>query len=94
MFIALPNIFLSLRNRIDKYESIGGIFKNTKENTLELKLYERLIGLLIAIIEVLETIFVQMDREEMFVKLLNDEQAFDKIKLIIDQPVETCKKAA
>ena len=76
-------IFLSIRNRIDKYESIGGVYRDTKESALELRLHERLLALLLAIIEVLETIFEQLDSEEVMEKLLNDEEAFDKIKPLV-----------
>jgi hypothetical protein len=87
-------IFLSLRNRIDKYESIGGVFRGACEDMLELRLHERLIALLVAIVEVLETIFEELDREELTVKLLNDEAAFQKIKILLDHSSCASNKAA
>jgi len=50
-------IFLAVRNRIDKYESLGKIYENTKAETLEIKLHDRLILLLIAVIEIIEELF-------------------------------------
>ena len=84
--VMVQYIFLSLRNRIDKYETIGGAYRGTKEDVLELRLHERLIALLVAITEVLETVFGQLETEELLVKMMNDETAFEKIMLLIGQP--------
>jgi len=81
--IMIQYIFLALRHRIDKYESIGGIYKNTKAEILETVLHKRLIQLLIAIIEEIKKIFEQTDIDELFVKMINDEQIFEKIKALI-----------
>ena len=84
-------IFLATRNRIDKYESIGKLYENTKAETLEIKLHDRLILLLIAIIEIIEELFENVDMEKLFSKIINDESAFEKIKLLIMQPQNNLK---
>ncbi len=76
-------IFLFFFNRIDKYESIGKLYENSKAETLEIKLHERLIILLIAVIEIIEDLFEDVDRDQVFFKMINDEQAFEKIKLLL-----------
>lgn len=76
-------IFLALRNRIEKYESLGAVFEQVKVQTLELKLHERLIKLLIAITEILEDLFEDIDIEKLFVRLLNDERAFERLKPLL-----------
>ena len=65
-------IFLALRNRIDKYESLGKLFENTKEDVIELRLQERLIALLIAIIDIIATLFEQVDEQDLLKKIIND----------------------
>ena len=87
-------IFLTVRNRIEKYESIGKLFENTKAETLEIKLHERLILLLIAIIEIVEELFEDADIEKLFTKIINNENAFEKIKLLILQHKKEIKFAA
>lgn len=82
--VMIQYIFLSLRNSIDKYESIGGAYRATMENVLEQNLHERLIALLVAIMEVFEMFFDEIDTAELFTKLLNDEAAFEKIKILIE----------
>jgi hypothetical protein len=81
--------FLALKHRVKKYESIGRIYKNTKAQILETKLHDRLILLLIAIIDVIKNIFEEADIEELFVKIINDEQIFDKIKILIKPSTKT-----
>ena len=87
-------IFLALRNRIDKYESLGKLFENTKADVIELRLQERLIALLIAILEVIVTLFEQLDEQDVIKKIINDEQAFEKIRLLINPHQNKLKSVA
>ncbi len=87
-------IFLALRNRIDKYESLGKLFENTKADVVELRLQERLIALLIAILDVIATLFEQLDEQDVLKKIINDEQAFEKIRLLINPNENRQKNAA
>ena len=86
-------IFLAVRKRIDKYESIGKLYENTKAEILDTKLHERLILLLVAIIEIIREIFEDADEEKLFIKMINDETTFERIKLLVN-PTQTYKKAA
>ena len=85
---------LALRNRIDKYESLGKLFENTKADVVELRLQERLIALLIAILDVIATLFEQLDEQDVIKKIINDEQAFEKIRLLINPHENRFKSAA
>ena len=87
-------IFLALRNRIDKYESLGKLFENTKADVIELRLQERLIALLIAILNVIITLFEQLDEQDILKKIINDEQAFEKIRMLINPNENRLKSAA
>ncbi len=77
-------IFLAVRNRFDKYESMGKLFKNTKAEVIELKLHERLIALLFAVIKTIVKLFEQLDEEEIIEKLINDQEAFNTLRTILD----------
>jgi hypothetical protein len=79
----LQYLFLAIQNKTDKYESIGALFKDTKAEKLELKLHERLIGLLVAVLEIIGEIFEQADSEEVISKIINDEKAFERIIKIL-----------
>ena len=87
-------IFLSIRNRIEKYESIGKLYQNTKAETLEIQLHERLIILLIAVLEIIEELFEDADADKLFVRMINDETVFDRIKLLLQPLQNDFKKAA
>lgn len=79
-------IFLALGNRIEKYESLGKLFENTKEAVVELKLHDRLIALLIAIIDIICSLFKEADSEDLFTTIINDDKAFERIRLLINPP--------
>lgn len=91
--VMVQYIFLALKNRIDKYESIGGVFQDTQENVTEQRLHERLLALLISIIEVFEAFSEQFDNDDLIAKLLNDDKVFDKFKILLF-PSETREKIA
>jgi len=87
-------IFLALANRIEKYESLGKLFENTKEAIIELKLHERLIALLIAIIDIIASLFKDADSEDLFTTIINDDKAFEKIRLLINSQNSIYKQIA
>jgi len=79
-------IYLSLRKRVEKYESIGKIYKDSKAEVLEQKLHQRLIMLLVTVIKIITNLFENTDSEELFRKIINSNEAFEKIKLLINSP--------
>ncbi len=78
-------IFLSLKNRVEKYDSYGGLFRHFKDKNIELKLHERLVFLIISIIEIFTKLFDQIDLDEVLTKIINDDEAKDRIFSIINQ---------
>lgn len=92
--VMVQYLFLALQNRVDKYETLGQLFKGTKENLLELRLHERLIGLLLAVIEVISSLFEEIDPEEIMQKAINNDEALSKLLYLIDRPVDNRKKVA
>ena len=92
--VMIQYIFLALRNRIDRYESLGKLFEGTKADIIESRLQERLIALLIAILDVIATLFEQLDEQDIIEKVINDEQAFEKIRLLVHPPGNNPKKVA
>jgi len=81
--IMIRYIFLALRKRIDHYDSYGKLFKNTKAQLLEQSLHERLIALLIAIIEVVTSIFEEVDEEKIISKIIKDPSVLEKLKPLL-----------
>ena len=87
-------IFLAIRSRTERYESIGKLYENSKSETLDFKLHDRLILLLIAIIDVLEEIFGQIEIDELFIKIIHNETVFERIKLLLISPKNSYEKIA
>jgi len=87
-------IFLSIQNRIERYQSIGGIFRGTKDDIMELRLHERLVQLLIAIIELVDGLFTQINNEEIMTTIINNNQALEKIVLMLNSVNKNQKQAA
>jgi hypothetical protein len=75
-------IFLALQNGTDRYESLGKLFEKTKMYSTELRLHQRLIALLIAVIELIESLFEDADYENVFQKVMHDEKAQKKLFLL------------
>ncbi len=69
---------LSLAKRFSGYESLGELFRNTKAETLELTVAEKIWKL---IVEVLSEIarFLEIDTETLMQKLIADNERFIKL---------------
>ena len=72
-------IFIVLQHKVEKYESIGKIFEQHKEYAKELKLHERLVLLLIAVIDIIEILFNEADFENIFENVIYNQKAQDRL---------------
>ncbi len=70
------------------------MFEKTKDGQLEIKLHERLLVLLVAIIEIIGNLFEQADSEEIISKVIYDDKAYSQIQSIIIHGNDGNKKAA
>ena len=59
-----------LKHRMEAYETIGGMFKNVKQNFIEYKLNERIMAVINEILNVLELIIGNIDFNEVIEKLM------------------------
>lgn len=63
-------LMLSLKHRMEAYETIGGIFKNVKQDFIEHKLNERIMAVITEILNVLEFFIVNIDFNDVIEKLM------------------------
>jgi hypothetical protein len=63
-------LMLSLKHRMKAYETIGGMFKNVKQDFIEHKLNERILAVITEILNVLELFIVNIDFNEVIEKLM------------------------
>jgi hypothetical protein len=77
-------IFLSIKKRIESYQTLGKLFENTKAECLEVRLHQRLIALLIAILTIVEELFPEVDSRKMMTRMIADSDYFHRIKRIFE----------
>jgi|GEM_PF-7121702 len=75
--VMVQYIFLSIKKRIESYQTLGKLFENTKAECLE-------IALLIAILKIVEELFPEVDSQKMMARMLNDSNYFERIKRIFE----------
>lgn len=73
-------LLISLKYRMEAYETIGGLFKDVKQDYIEHKLNERLLATIVEILAVLDLLIGTIDFEETISKLIcySDEFSFLK----------------
>ena len=64
-------LMISLKYRMEAYETIGGLFKDVKQDYIEYKLNERILSLIIEILLVLDFLGVNFDYEETLSRLVS-----------------------
>lgn len=75
---------LTLRLRFEKYESKGELFSQIKSDVLEQKLSQRLWGLFIELLKLIEIIFEDIDLDELVEKIFINEQAYGKLAALLN----------
>ena len=71
----VQHLILTLRFRFEHYESKGVLFAKLKEQATQYRLNERLWGLFLELVKIIETVFEGVDCDDIINKLLNDEKA-------------------
>ena len=72
-------ILISMRYRFDTYETKWGVFKHISGQTIQYRLSERLWGLFIELLTVIEKLFDGIDEMELIEKIMSDDEAFEII---------------
>lgn len=89
----IQHMMLTLKYRFEHYESKGALFDQLKEDIIQFRLNERLWGLFIELMRVLETLFEDIDEIGILEKILQDEKAYEMISRLIPDECKI-KKAA
>ena len=80
----IQHILLTLRYRFDHYESMGALFAEIKEGIISHRLNERIWGLFIELLKLIETVFIEIDEEQLLERIINDEKTYEKLAIILD----------
>lgn len=89
----VQHILLTCKYRYEKYESKTGMFTQIKEETTQQRLNQRLWGLFLEIIKIIQDIFEQTDEVQLFERILQDEQVYEKITRLFNCNEKTQKAA-
>ncbi len=84
----IQHIILTLRYRFDKYETKGKLFAEIKTEVIELKLNQRLWGLFIELLNLIEMLFENLDQDKLLEKIINNDQAYEKLSALFSKPDE------
>lgn len=76
-------ILLSVRNSVERYETKGELFRNTKADVIETSIQYRLIALLISIFEILDILVENIDIDKLFTEMINNDECFEKIRRMV-----------
>jgi len=86
-------LLVSLKYRMEAYETIGGMFKDIKQDYIEHNLNERLLLAVIEILSVLEFIISNIDFEDIISKLILYSDSLSFLRNI-QNPINSTKLAA
>jgi predicted nucleic acid-binding Zn finger protein len=80
-------ILLTLKHRFDRYESKGALFREIESNITEYRLNERLWGLFVELVKIIEVLFEGVDEAEIMSKILNDEEAYKILNRLLSPDI-------
>ena len=84
----IQHILLTLQYRIEHYESKGALFENLREGIIQSRLNERLWGLFIELLRLIEVLFDGVDEMEILERILNNDEAYEKINRLLQNDFE------
>ena len=80
----VQHILMTLRYRIENYQTMEGLFSQIKEATIKQRLNQRLWGLFIELMQIIESVFGEIDEQELFERIFQNEEASRRIVRLLD----------
>ena len=84
----IQHILLTLKYRFEHYETKGALFNQVREGIIQSRLDERLWGLFVDLIRLIEVLFDGIDEMELWERLLNDEKVYEMINRLLNSGPE------
>jgi len=91
--IMIQHMLLTLKYRFEHYETKGALFNEVREGIIQYRLDERLWGLFIELIRLIEVLFDGIDEMDILERIMNDDKAYELINRLLSGEV-VLKKAA
>lgn len=89
----IQHILLTMRYRIENYESMPGMFSQIKEATVQQRLNQRLWGLFVELMQIITNILGDIDEQELLEKIFQNDQAQELFARLLNDTDQN-KKAA
>ena len=89
----IQHTLLTLKYRFEHYESKGALFDHLKDGVLQSRLDERLWGLFIELLQIIEVLFDGIDEMEILERVLNNEKAYQIMNRLLQNELDV-KNAA
>ena len=89
----IQHIMLTLKHRFEHYETKGALFNHVREGIIQSRLDERLWGLFIELLRIMEVLFDGLDEMEILERILNDDEAYEMINRLLQSEPEMKKVA-
>jgi len=89
----IQHILLTLQYRFEHYESKGKLFESVKEEVIQARLNERLWGLFIELLRIIETLFEGIDEMELLERFIENEKAYEILGRLFEDNIKTDKAA-
>ena len=77
------HILLTLKYRIENYESMTGLFSEIKEAAIRQRLNQRLWGLFIELVQIITIVFNDIDEQELLERIFSSDEASDKVARLL-----------
>ena len=81
----IQHILLTFKYRIANYESKTGLFAEIKEETTRQRLNQRLWGLFIEIMQIVQHVFNQVDEEQLFERISQNDLAYEYLTRLLGE---------
>ncbi len=79
----IQHILLTLKYRFEHYESKAALFDQVREGVIQSRLNERLWGLFIESLRLIDVLFDGIDEMEILGKILDDAKAYEMINRLL-----------
>ena len=89
----IQHMLLTLRYRIENYESMPGMFSEIKEATVQQRLNQRIWGLFVELLQIIATAFDQVDEQELLERIFQNDRANELVARLLGDTEQNNKAA-
>lgn len=89
----IQHMLLTLRYRVDNYESMNGLFSEISESAIQQRLNQRIWGLFVELLKIIATVFDQVDEQELLERIFQNDRANELVARLLGDTEQNNKAA-